>query len=441
MTDITTTPKDRKLAARLSRMVAEIAPGLDANLSLKLWDGSRLPLGSKVTSELAISVSDPGVISSILRKPGLDRVIRHYLHGQLDFEGGTLIDIGEQLAFKGSRSALKEVGKLRLASTFLPFLMVKPTKPEAGRGFGDNETGTDSAKRDEKGYIQFHYDVSNEFYELFLDERMIYTCGYFRDWNNSLDQAQKDKLDMICRKLRLKPGERMLDIGCGWGGLICHAAEHFGVEAVGVTLSQEQHDKALETIALKGLKDRVSVELKDYRDMTGPFDKISSIGMYEAIGVAQIPEYVAKVRDLLTPDGIFLNHGVTRRAKKKKKRFVDRSEQRALVRYVFPGSELDDIGNTLQKLEEGGFEVHDVESWREHYALTIRHWCDRLHANKDAAIEIAGEEIFRIWAAYLAGTSLAFRRGGMNIYQTVASKRSRGPSPLPATREDLYRDT
>jgi cyclopropane-fatty-acyl-phospholipid synthase len=323
--------------------------------------------------------------------------------------------------------------------TLAPFLFVKPATLGAGRRFGAGEIGDDRGKRDEKSFIQFHYDVSNAFYELFLDRRMVYTCGYFRDWDNDLDQAQEDKLEMICRKLRLRPGERFLDIGCGWGALICHAAENHGVAAVGVTLSQEQYDLVRATITTRGLEDRVSVELKDYREITGTFDKIASISMYEAIGVAAIPEYVRHVRSLLNPEGIFLNHGITRRAKRKRKRFASRPEQRALLRYIFPGGELDDIGNTIAKLEEARFEIHDVESWRDHYAQTTRLWCERLSANRAAAIDIAGEEIYRIWVAYLAGCSLAFRRGSANIYQTVASRGGRGPSALPATREDLYR--
>ncbi len=430
-----------RLAARLGRLIERIGVGLDLDLSVTLWDGSRIPLGANVTSDLVISIASPGVIASLLRRPTLDRVIRHYLEGNLDFEGGTLIDIGEQLVFKRSRSALRNIGKWELLRTFLPFLFVKAVTPGAGRSFGTNEIGDDRSKRDEKSYIQFHYDVSNAFYELFLDQRMIYSCGYFRDWDNSLDQAQEDKLEMICRKLRLRPGERFLDIGCGWGGLICYAAENHGVKAVGVTLSQEQYDLATATIAARGLADRVRVELKDYREITGEFDKISSIGMYECIGVAAIPEYVSHVRSLLSDEGIFLNHGITRRAKRKRKRFASRPEQRALLRYIFPGGELDDIGNTVGKLEEARFEVHDVESWRDHYAQTTRLWCERLSANRAAAVDIAGEEIYRIWVAYLAGCSLAFRRGSANVYQTVASRSGRGPSALPATREDLYRDT
>ena len=259
------------------------------------------------------------------------------MHGQIDFEGGTLIDLGNLLAFRRTRSELKQLNKWHLFKCILPFYLVKADKPDRGRGYGKGEVGTGRAGRDEKSYIQFHYDVGNAFYQLFLDERMIYTCAYFTDRSNSLDQAQRDKLEMICRKLRLQPGERFLDIGCGWGGLVCYAAEYFGVEAHGVTLSQEQFDYAQAEIERRGLTDRVRVDLRDYRDLTGQFDKISSIGMYEAIGVAAIPEYLHKIRSLLSPAGLFLNHGITRRSKKKKQRFAGRPEQRALLRYIFPG--------------------------------------------------------------------------------------------------------
>ena len=195
-------------------MIEQIGAGLDLDLSIALWDGSRIPLGANVTSDLAISIAGPGVIASLLRRPTLDRVIRHYLRGHLDFEGGTLIDIGEQLVFKRSRSVLRKIGKWDLLKTFVPFLFVKPEKLGARRRYGADETGGDRGNRDEKSFIQFHYDVSNAFYRLFLDRRMIYTCGYFRDWNNGLDQAQEDNLEMICRKLRLRPGARFLDIGC-----------------------------------------------------------------------------------------------------------------------------------------------------------------------------------------------------------------------------------
>ncbi len=236
--------KSRRLASAARQAIEQIGSHLDLDLWIRLWDGSRVPLGRNVTGELALSISSPGVISSILRRPTLDRVLRHYVGGQIDFEGGTLIDLGDLVALRKTRSALKQLDKWHLFKCLLPFLLAKADKPERGRGrgYGKGEAGGERAGRDEKSYIQFHYDVGNAFYRLFLDQRMTYSCAYFTDSSNSLDRAQRDKLEMICRKLRLQPGERFLDIGCGWGGLVCYAAENFAVEAHGVTLSQDQCD-------------------------------------------------------------------------------------------------------------------------------------------------------------------------------------------------------
>ena len=431
-------PGSDKLVQAARRAIEQIAACLDLDLSVGLWDGSRVPLGRSVTGPMTLSIASPGVVASLLRRPSLDRLLRYYIHGQIDFQGGTLIDLGQQVAFRRTRSDLKRLNKWRLVRSLLPFLLARGQVPEQGRGFGQGEVGRGRTGRDAKGHIQFHYDVGNDFYQLFLDARMIYSCGYFTDWSNGLDQAQEDKLEMICRKLRLRKGERFLDIGCGWGGLVCYAAENFDVEAHGVTISQEQFDLAQATIAERGLQDRVQVALKDYRELEGRFDKIASIGMYEHIGVAAIPDYLRKIHSLLADDGLFLNHGITRRAKKRKRGFSSRAEQRALQRYIFPGGELDDIGNTVSLLEQTRFEVHDVEGWRDHYAQTTKLWCERLTARRDEAVALAGEEIYRIWVAYLAGCSLAFSRGSARIYQTLASKAKRGPGPLPPTRADLY---
>lgn len=435
-------PQTSRLRRALANIASEIATHLDAPLSLKLWDGTTFPLGKTQPDDprpkLAIVISDPGAVPSLLRRPTLDRIIRLYAHGKIDFEGGTLIDIGEVLGDKSSRKRLKAISKRKLLKTLLPFITMRGADVSASRSFEGDEVGSNRKKRNERDNIGFHYDVSNAFYELFLDEAMVYTCAYFSNWSHDLAKAQFDKLDMTCRKLRLKPGEKMLDIGCGWGALICHAAKHYGVHAHGVTLSQDQYDYALKRIANESLQDLVSIELIDYRHVKDKFDKISSIGMYEHVGVAAIPEYMSKVRSLLKPGGLFLNHGITRRAKRKAKRFASRPEQRALVRYIFPGGELDDIGNTLQELERAGFEVHDVEGWREHYALTTKMWCERLTARRAEAIEIVGEQTYRIWVAYLAGCSLAFTRGSARIYQTLSGHNAKGPSSVPPSRADLY---
>ena len=430
---------ERQLAAA-RQLIGMVADQLDLDASVKLWDGSRVPLGRDVKGPFEISIAGPGVIGALLRRPSLDNIIRHYIDGLIDFRGGTLIDFGLQLE-RGRRSAkLKGLSKLTLLRSLSSFLLEPATKPQDAHGFEGEITGRSQKKRDNKAFVQFHYDLSNDFYALFLDPEMVYSCAYYTDWQNDLATAQRDKLEMICRKLRLKPGDRFLDIGCGWGGLVCHAAQHHGVTAHGITLSQEQLDFAREKVARLGLSDKITLELKDYASVEGKFDKIASIGMYEHIGIANIPKYMGKVRSLLTEDGLFLNHAISRRAPKQSWRGRRmRPEQRAIAKYIFPGGELDDIGHSAVAMERAGFEVNDIEAWRLHYARTCRLWCERLTAEREKAIAHVGEEKYRIWVVYLAGVSLAFTRGTLRIYQTLASRNAKGPSPLPPTRADLYR--
>ena len=407
---------------------------------MRLWDGSLVPLGGSVSGPFAISITGPGVIGSLLRRPTLDNLIRHYVDGRLDFEGGTLIDFGLQLNRNGRSGSLKGLSKLALLRTLAPFLFVPADKPANAHGFDGEITGRAQRKRDNKAFVQFHYDLSNDFYALFLDPEMVYSCAYYTDWENDLATAQRDKLEMICRKLRLKPGDRFLDIGCGWGGLVCHAARHHDVIAHGITLSEEQLAFAQEKVNRLGLEGQVTLELKDYTSVQGTYDKIASVGMYEHIGLANIPRYMAKVQSLLSRDGLFLNHAIARRAPKPSWRGRRmRPEQRAIAKYIFPGGELDDIGHSIVAMERAGFEVHDVEAWRLHYARTCRLWCERLTAERERAIAHVGEEKYRIWVAYLAGVSLAFSRGTLRIFQTLASRTAKRPPQLPSTRADLYR--
>ncbi len=435
--------KSEKAARQLEAargLARELGSKLDLNASLRLWDGSLTPLGKNVTGPFELVIADAGVIGSLLRWPTLDNFIRHYVDKGIDFAGGTLIDLGSQLNREGRSVKLKGRDVLGLVRQLYPFLTARSVDAADDQGFEGEITGRRRKTADNKDFIQFHYDLSNGFYALFLDPEMVYSCAYYTDWNNDVAQAQRDKLEMICRKLRLKPGERFLDIGCGWGGLICHAAKNYGVTAHGITLSEEQLAFAKDKIKRLGLEDKVTVELKDYSMMTGSFDKIASIGMYEHIGLKNIPGYMSKMQQLLAKDGLFLNHAISRRAPKQgwfKRRM--RPEQKAIAKYIFPGGELDDIGHSIFAMERAGFEIQDVEAWRLHYARTCKLWCERLTANREEALKHVSEEKYRIWVAYLAGVSLAFSRGTLRIFQTLASKNAKRPPGIPSTRADLYR--
>ena len=431
----------------LTEVLELIAQHLNLRLSVRLWNGDQIPLGSDVDPNLFISLSGPGVIGTLLRRPSLETLTRLYAQGHIDFHGGDLLDIQAALQTNGSsRKALRGISKRFIAKKTLPFLFARTTDAEPEHGFTADIAGRRESRRDNKEYIQFHYDVGNEFYQLFLDEEMQYTCAYYKDWDNSLEQAQLDMMEMICRKLRLEAGESMLDMGCGWGGLICYAASNYGVKAHGVTLSKQQHEFIQAKIRRLGLEDLVTVENRDYRDVKGSYDKIASIGLMEHIGVANYPGYFDQVRSMLRDRGILLNHALARSSKKTKRQARKiRPERKLLLKYIFPGSELTSVGFTQDSMEQHGFEVHDVEALREHYALTCRVWCKRLSANKDKAIKLVGFERYRMWVAYLAGASVGLQAGSIKIYQIVATKKvGKGRSGMPPTRSDLYlnqRDT
>ncbi|QDT15331.1 SAM-dependent methyltransferase [Alienimonas californiensis] len=430
---------DDKTLAAARRAIAHLRETVNVPISVELWDGSREPLGENPRPELRVALAGPGAIGALLRRPTLENAVRLYATGQIEFRGGSLLEFGDLVRRPGDK-ALKKVSKRTLLKAALPFLFSKAETPVQHDYRGGDDTGRDAKKRDNQDYIRFHYDLGNDFYKLFLDPRMQYSCGYFTDWNNTLEQAQHDKLDMICRKLRLKEGEKMLDIGFGWGGLVIHAAQNYGVQAHGVTLSDEQYAYTSAKVKELGLEDRITLEIKDYSKLTGTYDKISSIGMYEHVGIDNLPAYFRTLYGLLRDRGILLNHGITRGSKGNTKKFRKmRPEHKLIAKYIFPGGELDHIGNTVQQLEARRFMVHDVENWREHYALTTRKWAERLAARKDEAIGMVGPERYRLWEAYLAGVSFAFQDGSLRIFQVVASKHSaKGPSELPPTRADLY---
>ena len=293
--------------------------------------------------------------------------------------------------------------------------------------------------RSNRANIRHHYDVSDAFYRLWLDERMIYSCAYFRTAEDTLDEAQAQKLDHICRKLRLAPGERFLDIGCGWGALILWAAERYGVEATGITLSQNQLDHVTRQIAERGLTGRVHVELRDYLDLpdTPQYDKVASIGMVEHVGVRRLPGYFRKIIGVLKPGGFVLNHGITHNPLGADSLgsgigdFVDE--------YVFPGGELAHVSRVIEAMGAAGLELVDAEALREHYARTLWHWVSRLEANAPAARAEVGEEKYRVWRIYMAGSAHAFDAGWLSLWQLLAGKPlQEGRLPHPLTRDYMY---
>jgi cyclopropane-fatty-acyl-phospholipid synthase len=352
-----------------------------------------------------------------------------FIHDDFDIEGD--IEGAFELAdFLLSRD-FSVMDKLKLGGmlTRLP----AESEPQNGRQGADLVGSVHSKERDRKA-ISYHYDVSNDFYALWLDRSMVYSCAYFQSTRDSIDTAQTQKLDYICRKLRLRAGDRLLDLGCGWGGLLIHAAMNYGVKAFGITLSIPQAEMARQRIREAGLADRCRVDVCDYRDLeTGQeFDKLVSVGMFEHVGEALLPEYFRQAWLRLRPGGVFLNHGIAASAtfRRKGPSFMDK--------YVFPDGELVSVSATLRAAESAGFEVRDMESLREHYALTLRQWVRRLESKAGPAQSIVGEGTYRVWRLYMSGSAHAFTTGRLNLYQILLSKPDCGESHLPLTREDWY---
>ena len=438
----TTTPTGPKAARRLDRfrrLLTHIHERILPDLGFVLWDGSTVPAGLRADA-LAFVIADEGAVAAMLRRPSIDTFLNLWVAARFDLRNGSFFDLVACRPKTRTRALVKSLDKPLVLATLGRFLFVPRGEPwplEAVRS-----ARADGSETTNKQNIHYHYDVSNRFYELFLDPEMVYSCAYFKDWDNDLATAQADKLDMICRKLRLKPGETLLDIGCGWGALVCHAAQHYGVHAHGVTLAEEQFAYAGDKVVRLKLEDKVTLELHDYAQVEGSFDKIASIGMFEHVGIANHPTYFRNINRLLKPGGLYLHHAIALRSKsfeRFRRRRRDAAAATAIGRYIFPGGELDHVGMSIANLELHNFEVHDVEAWREHYMRTTRLWHDRLSANREAAEREVGREKTRLWIAYLAVVSIAFAQGTVGIFQTLSSHRLRGPSGLPPTRADLYR--
>jgi cyclopropane-fatty-acyl-phospholipid synthase len=376
---------------------------------LELWNGRAFDLGSHPT--VKIGVPSPSALRFLI-PPDLMKLGQAYVEGTLRVEGPILevFRVAESLARSAASSGRKGL-----------------------RRFWHH-----TKKRDRQA-IEYHYDVSNDFYSLWLGRDMVYSCAYFRSETDSLDTAQEQKLDHILGKLMLRRDERFLDIGCGWGALILRAAKKYGARATGVTLSRNQYEFALRRIREEGLEDRCEVHLQDYRDVPGEavFDKIASVGMFEHVGLRHLKAYFEKIRCLLAEGGLVLNHGIT--ATDPDSRWVGLGAGEFVSRYVFPHGELPHLSVVLRETASAGLEVADVESLRRHYARTCLEWARRLEQNREQAIAAAGDKRYRIWQIYLAGCAHGFEHEWMNIYQVLARKEGGASNPLPLTRDYMYR--
>jgi len=398
------------LESRIKKVIGKLRAVANLPVAIELWNGQRYDLSPSPTVTLRIPSA---AALRYFANPDLAKLGEAYVEGHVDVEG----PIGE--ALRAAEGLARQMGVAKRGR--LPLLRNLHTK-----------------KVDAKS-IRYHYDVSNDFYGLWLDRNMVYSCAYFKTGEETLDAAQEQKLDHICRKLRLQPGERFLDIGCGWGALVRWAAKHYGVDATGITLSHNQHALANQRIEADGLGARCRVLLQDYRDVPGEavYDKIASVGMFEHVGLKNLPRYFAKIHTLLSDGGVVMNHGIT--SIDPESRSVGLGAGDFIDKYVFPHGELPHISLVLKEMARAELEVMDVETLRLHYAKTLWHWSERLEANLDAAREHAGDKRVRIWRAYLAGCAHAFDQRWVAIHQVLAVK-SADPkaSPLPWTRAWIY---
>ncbi len=372
-------------------------------LRIRLWNGTEVDLAADPT----VSLTVPKITDlRHLFKPTLDNLGQAYVEGTIEVEG-QLTDIVNVAARLAARSSQRKRRSVR---------MIRHT----------HKIDADA--------IAYHYDVSNEFYGLWLDRNMVYSCGYFRSPDDSLDTAQVQKIDHILSKLRIQPGDRLLDIGCGWGALVMRAAEKFGATAVGITLSRNQYELAQERIAAANLADRCEVRIEDYRDVTGSFDRITSVGMFEHVGLKNLRGYFTKLRELLADNGVLMNHGITSTDPDSGETPWGGGE--FIERYVFPHGELPHISLALKEMCAAGLEPVDVENLRRHYALTLSHWAARFEAEGERLRAIAGEKRWRIWRMYLAGCAHGFTQHWIALHQILAVKA--GADVLPLTRDYIY---
>ncbi|CAL9547562.1 class I SAM-dependent methyltransferase [Streptomyces sp. enrichment culture] len=407
-------------AAQRLRSLAEQVLGAPLPVRLRAWDGSQ----AGPPDAPALVVRNRRALRRMLFKPGELGLARAWVSGDLDVEGDlyTVLDAMAGLIWERGEDArtLRQAVRdpaVRAAVRDLLKLAGPPIPPTPPREEMRRPRRHLHTRRTDKRAISHHYDVGNDFYEIVLGPSMVYSCAYWEQ-DGTLETAQRDKLELICAKLGLKEGQRLLDVGCGWGSMAIHAAREHGVSVVGVTLSQEQAAYARKRVADAGLTDRVEIRVQDYRDVVdGPYDAISSIGMAEHVGAERYLEYARQLYALLKPGGRLLNHQIARRPQRDESAYeVDEF----IDAYVFPDGELAPVGTTVTQLERAGFEVRDVESIREHYARTLRRWVANLEDDWDRAVRLTSPGRARVWRLYMAASALAFERNRIGVNQVLA---------------------
>jgi cyclopropane-fatty-acyl-phospholipid synthase len=415
------------VAERLRPLIAALL-GDDPPVRIELWDGSGIGAAGGPGT---IRVRSRDALRRILWAPGELGLARAYVAGDIDIDGDLLAMLEVLNPVAPRDRNLGFTGWARGARAAMSVGAVgRPLPPPAEEA---RQRGRRHSKRRDAEAISHHYDVGNEFYDIVLGPAMTYSCAYFDRPDAPLADAQAAKHELICRKLGLHELEapRLLDVGCGWGSMAMHAALHHGAHAVGITISQEQAERAKQRVADAGLSDRVEIRLQDYRDLGGErFDAISSVGMFEHVGRERMAEYFTTLRALLGPHGRLLNHAISS---------VGGSRLRSdsfTGRYVFPDGELLDVSDTIGAMESAGFEVRDVQSLREHYAQTLRHWVRNLESGWDQAVALVGEARARVWRLYMAASAIGFDDGGVSIHQVLGVvPTERGASGMPATRD------